>query len=163
MQRLHPPALPLTGGCPCEAVRFEVRAMPFLIFAWHCTACQRWSGSASVDSGQARRFCTDARRPKTLAPHRRPAAFESTYRFCADCGGRILGERADLPDIVTVRAGTLDDTSWVRPIAHIYLASAQAWEADFRTVRDALRRCRKTSVRERQWQELWKQIEAPVR
>jgi hypothetical protein len=43
MQRLHPPTLPLTGGCPCEAVRFAVGA---LIFACHCTECQRWSGSA---------------------------------------------------------------------------------------------------------------------
>jgi hypothetical protein len=32
------------------------------------------------------------------------------------------------PDVISVRAGTLDDTSWLRPIAHIYLRSAQAWQ-----------------------------------
>lgn len=44
--KLSPPVLPLTGGCPCEAVRFEVTAMPLLLYACHCTECQRWSGSA---------------------------------------------------------------------------------------------------------------------
>jgi hypothetical protein len=29
---------------------------------------------------------------------------------------------------VVVRAGTLDQTWWLRPIAHVYLRSAQAWQ-----------------------------------
>jgi hypothetical protein len=40
------PAFPLTGECTCEAVRFAVNAMPLLVYACHCTECQRWSGSA---------------------------------------------------------------------------------------------------------------------
>jgi hypothetical protein len=53
---------------------------------------------------------------------------QSTYWFCGDCGGRVRGERDARPDIRVVRAGTLDDTSWVRPIAHVYMRSAQSWE-----------------------------------
>jgi Glutathione-dependent formaldehyde-activating enzyme len=44
--KMKRPALPLTGGCPCETVRFECTAMPLLVYACHCTECQRWSGSA---------------------------------------------------------------------------------------------------------------------
>jgi hypothetical protein len=53
---------------------------------------------------------------------------ESTYWFCGDCGGRVYGERDARPDIIAVRAGTLDDTSWLRPVAHVYMRSAQPWE-----------------------------------
>jgi len=30
---------------------------------------------------------------------------------------------------VTIKAGTLDDRSWLRPIGHIWTASAQSWVA----------------------------------
>jgi hypothetical protein len=49
--------------------------------------------------------------------------------FCGDCGARIYGERAGRADIVNVRAGTLDDTSWLVPAAHFFTrgTSAQSW------------------------------------
>ncbi len=40
------PVLPLTGGCACGAIRYEITAMPYLLYACHCTECQRRSGSA---------------------------------------------------------------------------------------------------------------------
>lgn len=129
MSKLHAPPLPLCGGCPCEAVRFAVNAMPLLVYACHCTECQRWSGSAFSLSMPvaAASFALTRGRPR---PWRRTGAsgVESSHWFCGDCGGRIYGARDSRPDIIAVRAGTLDDTSWLRPMAHIYLRSAQAWE-----------------------------------
>jgi hypothetical protein len=53
---------------------------------------------------------------------------QSTYWFCSDCGGRVYGERSARPDLIAIRAGTVDDTSWLRPVAHVYMRSAQPWE-----------------------------------
>lgn len=160
MQRLCPPDLPLTGGCPCKAVRFAVTAMPLLVFACHCTECQRWSGGAFSLSMPVKSssFTLTSGIPKPWR-HTGASGFEGSYWFCADCGGRIFDQRSDRPDVVTMRAGTLDDTSWVRPIAHIYLRSAQAWERipnnaecfdqvpnDFLTLA-------------RRWQSLWLEME----
>jgi hypothetical protein len=129
MMKMKRPALPLTGGCPCGAARFEVTAMPLLVYACHCTECQRWSGSAFSMSMPvtATSFCLTRGEPK---PWRRIGAsgVQSTYWFCGDCGGRVYGERDARPDIRAVRAGTLDDTSWLRPVAHVYMRSAQPWE-----------------------------------
>ena len=47
--------------------------------------------------------------------------------FCGDCGGRLYGERAGRAEIVNLRAGTLDDTSWLVPVAHMFMKSAQPW------------------------------------
>jgi hypothetical protein len=59
--------------------------------------------------------------------HVSPSGIAVVSRFCADCGGRLYGERAGREEVVNVRAGTLDDTGWLVPVAHIYLKSAQPW------------------------------------
>ena len=37
---------PLTGGCQCDKIRYEVTEAPQLVYALHCTDCQRVTGSA---------------------------------------------------------------------------------------------------------------------
>src|ERR1700732_819570 len=104
MIEMKRPALPLTGGCPCEAVRFEVTAMPLLVDACHCTECQRWSGSAFSLSmpGASKSFRVVRGEPK---PGRRIGAMgvQSTYWFCSECGGRVFRERDAHPDITAIR------------------------------------------------------------
>jgi hypothetical protein len=48
--------------------------------------------------------------------------------FCGECSGRIYGERDSRPASVNVRAGTLDDTSWLVPAGHIFMRSALNWD-----------------------------------
>ena len=40
----------------------------------------------------------------------------------------MRGERETEPEVRIVRAGTLDDTSWLAPVAHFFVRSAQPWE-----------------------------------
>jgi hypothetical protein len=44
--------LPLTGGCGCGAVRFEIDAPLVGAVYCHCTRCQRRTGSAAAASGR---------------------------------------------------------------------------------------------------------------
>ena len=37
--------------------------------------------------------------------------------------------RGGKPEILTVRLGTLDDTSWLKPAGSIWMSSAQPWVA----------------------------------
>ena len=46
------PAFPLTGGCLCGGVRYEIDAAPVSASYCHCTRCQRRTGTAA--SAQAR-------------------------------------------------------------------------------------------------------------
>ena len=52
-------------------------------------------------------------------------------RVCPDCGTWVYGDprtRAQYSGMVrAVRAGTLDDTSWLRPTAHLFTRNAQPW------------------------------------
>lgn len=124
------PTFPLTGGCACGAIRYEITAMPHLVYACHCTECQRRSGSAFALNMPV---ATESLRIVKGAPKAWRNAGESGTTtiswFCGDCGGRIYGERDGRPESMTVRAGTLDDTSWLRPAAHFFMRSAQPWES----------------------------------
>ena len=123
-------AFPREGGCQCGAIRYVVNAAPILVFACHCTACQRRSGSAVVVSLIVPD--RDFRLTRgTLKPQARVAdsGAQLTHWFCAECGTPILGmARGTAPDVYqTVRVGTLDDVSGISPSVHVWTRSAQDW------------------------------------
>jgi hypothetical protein len=48
-------------------------------------------------------------------------------RFCPDCGSPIITEVDAMPGLAFIKAGTLDDTKWLKPTMELYCASAQQW------------------------------------
>ena len=40
------PSLPMTGGCSCGAIGYEITRFPLLLYTCNCTDCQTASGSA---------------------------------------------------------------------------------------------------------------------
>lgn len=46
--------------------------------------------------------------------------------FCPLCGTRLYHAPSRNPAVVNVKAGTLDDARWLKPVAHVWTASAQA-------------------------------------
>ena len=47
------PSFPLTGGCGCGAVRFELREPLVSASYCHCTRCRRRTGTAASANGRA--------------------------------------------------------------------------------------------------------------
>jgi hypothetical protein len=122
------PALPLTGGCLCGAIRYEISAHPLLLYACHCTNCQTQSGSAFAMNMPVATAAFLIVKGEPKGWHRlSPSGAEAASWFCGDCAGRIHGTRPSRPESVTVRAGSLDDTSWINPAAHMFVRSAQPW------------------------------------
>lgn len=122
------PTLPMTGGCSCGAIRYEIASFPLLLYTCNCTECQTASGSAfalnmPVATGD---FHILKGEPKGWR-RASPSGADVTSWFCGDCGGRIYGERKGRPETINIRAGTLDDTKWLVPVAHMFMRSAQPW------------------------------------
>jgi hypothetical protein len=116
------------GGCSCGAIRYRITSFPLLLYTCSCTDCQRASGSAFALNMPVltKGFHVLQGEPKGWH-HISPSGVQVTSRFCGGCGGRLFGERAGRAEIVNVRAGTLDDTSWIVPAAHVFTRSAQSW------------------------------------
>jgi hypothetical protein len=119
---------PQTGGCQCRAIRYEISAAPQLVYTCHCTDCQRLTSSAfslgMVLSEKAFQLSgVEPRRLQRTADSGRV----NTWLVCPECGSWVCGTPRD--GVVRVRAGTLDDTSWLRPTRHVWTRSKQNWIA----------------------------------
>jgi hypothetical protein len=119
---------PLTGGCGCGAVRFEVTEPPLGAIYCHCTRCQRRTGggssvSAGVPRGSVRIVHGEDRIRRWAPPGGSPKA------FCGECGSALWAEHRDGSGIPrAVRMGVFDEDPGVRPSAHQFTAYAASWE-----------------------------------
>ena len=122
------PKFPCEGGCVCGAVRYRLLEDPLELHVCHCLNCQTVSGSAFVlcMPVHARSLALMQGEPK-LFSFTSPDGLAKRNRRCADCGACLWGEIAAMPEVVALQAGTLDDTSWLEPIAHIFTSRAQPW------------------------------------
>jgi hypothetical protein len=77
-------------------------------------------------AGKVQGFPHSAGRAEWLASHL-TQRYGSDLAVCGTCGTRLYGERDGRPETVSLRAGTLDDTSWLAPVAHFFTRSAQSW------------------------------------
>ncbi len=122
------PGLPQRGGCMCGALRYEVSAPPVMIYNCHCTNCQKIGGAAFNTSvivpETALRFTAGA--PAKVVWTSDQGAVRRGL-FCGACGSRIVNGGEPSTGVFSLRAGTLDDASWVRPVGDTWTRSAQPW------------------------------------
>jgi hypothetical protein len=158
--------LPMTGGCGCGAIRYEITSFPLLLYTCHCTDCQTISGSAfalnmPVATAGFRVVTGEPKAWRRLSP----SGAEVISWFCGDCGGRLYGQRQSRPESINVRAGTLDDTAWLVPSAHTFTKSAQPWVQSQLLPADGAE-CHDTSSPDfrllaRKWRSLWPEFFPP--
>ena len=117
----------MTGGCLCGQVRYSANAEPAFVGVCHCKNCQKQTGTA---------FSVIVGIPKTaLSVQGRVKTFHDTgdsgqvmdRNFCPECGSPIFSDAAVMPGVAFIKAGTLDDTSWLDPKMHVYCDSKERW------------------------------------
>ncbi len=117
----------MSGCCLCGSLRYTADAEPAMVCVCHCKDCQRQSGTAFgtfVIIPKADLRITGASKDYVW---RGGSGETMSRRFCPDCGSAVAIDAAVIPDMILLAAGTLDDTSFVRPSRNIFCASAQAW------------------------------------
>ena len=119
----------VVGGCLCGAVRYELAVEPALVAVCHCTTCQKNTGSAfSLNlglPGDAVTISGDSL--VTYEDHSGASGKPFRRGFCGRCGSPIFGRGDAYAGLMFIKAGTLDDPSWVKPSAHIWCAEKQPW------------------------------------
>jgi hypothetical protein len=117
-----------TGKCLCGDIQYTCTAEPAFSGNCHCKDCQRSSGgpfipamlfpvSAVEISGTPKYFKSTADSGKVIE-----------RGFCRECGSQLFTRLEALPEMLGVKAGTLDDASRFRPQLNFYVASAQPWD-----------------------------------
>ncbi|MCP5367026.1 MAG: GFA family protein [Hyphomicrobiales bacterium] len=117
----------IEGGCLCGAIRYHSDAEPVLTAVCHCTHCQKQTGTtfsivvgvpgdALTVEGTMKVFVDDA-----------DSGGKVRRNFCPDCGSPIYSDTDGFPGVLFLKAGTLDDTSWLKPTAQVWTRSKQPW------------------------------------
>jgi hypothetical protein len=119
---------PRTGGCLCGAIRYAITAPITELRACHCIDCQRASGAHGTVAAFIPRagFALTQGQPKHYAKKADSGRTLIRY-FCGDCGSQLYSHRETTPELLGVRAGTLDDSSDLKISTHIWTKSARPW------------------------------------
>jgi len=118
---------PLTGGCLCGGVRFEV-SEPLVSSGYcHCTRCQRRTGTAASVSARiapgSMRVVSGDELIRSYVPDEGFAKV-----FCSACGSALWSRHPDDPDFISIRLGAFDEDPGIRPEYRQFVAYAAAWE-----------------------------------
>jgi hypothetical protein len=121
------PQLPLTGGCLCGAVRYEISEPLVSAGYCHCTRCQRRTGSAAAASARIAPGSLHVLSGPELVRSYEPAdGFAKD--FCGACGGALWSRSPSDADWLSVRLGTFDGDPGIRPTYRQFVDYAAAWE-----------------------------------
>lgn len=121
----------MDGQCMCGSLTYTVDegTEPMMAVVCHCTDCQRQSGAAfsinialdenafHLNGDTVGEFETTSE--ETQTPVQR--------KFCTNCGSPIISVIGSMPGVIAIKAGTMNDTSWVAPEAEVWSRSKQGW------------------------------------
>lgn len=117
----------IQGGCLCGQVRYDSDFEPEMTGVCHCPDCQRQTGTA---------FSIVVAMPlEALKVEGEMAVYTTTGEtgaevhryFCGRCGSPIHSQPDVTPGMIFLKAGTLDDTSWLTPGFEMFCDTAQPW------------------------------------
>ncbi|WP_425010623.1 GFA family protein [Paracoccus alkanivorans] len=118
----------IVASCLCGSVRISCGTPAGPAAYCHCEDCRRCTGSAftvslpfradgfRVISGETDSFTKVA-----------DSGHELTRHFCPNCGSPLYTSSPKHPDLVYVKAGTLDNSALVQPAYQSWCQSKVAW------------------------------------
>ena len=118
----------ITGGCLCGRIRYEVSQPVRSIIACHCKNCQKASGAGASHNALVPKSAVTitAGQPKLFADTAQSGNILKRY-FCGDCGSPIYSQRANAPDMMVLKVGTLDVPGDMKLAMNIWTNSARPW------------------------------------
>ena len=118
----------IVGGCLCGNVRYRSDAEPVMTAVCHCSHCQKQTSSSfSILVGVPKGTLHIEGEPLAAYETQGESGQPIIRKFCPNCGSPVVSDVTVTPDLVWIKAGTLDDTSWLQPQVHWWRDSAQPW------------------------------------
>lgn len=118
----------ISGGCLCGAVRYRCTAEPVAAGHCHCHDCRSSSGTGHCSHlALPRQSVTTSGETKT---YEAPADSGNVVGrvFCPTCGSPVYSLNSGMPDLMFIRASSLDDPEVFQPQMVVYAARAPSWD-----------------------------------
>ena len=119
---------PFSGGCRCGAVRYTCESEPLRVVHCFCTDCQKLTGTQMSTNAIVPEAAFKVTKGKATQYDTVGDSGQKVHRFfCSTCGGSLWSKPDVISGVVIIKVGSMDDASWVKPAASIYLDSAPKW------------------------------------
>lgn len=115
------------GGCQCGELRYQYEGEPLTCYACHCTDCQTSTGSAFTLSMIVNSQDIQITKGEAKIMTFNHNGHEVQRYLCGHCGSTIWIVATGNATFTALKPGTFDDTKWFKPVAHLWLRSAQPW------------------------------------
>jgi hypothetical protein len=118
----------LSGRCLCGSVRYEYTGEPEEATYCHCDDCRRATGGAytvgvltraaalSIVTGRVKGYTTTGDSGNTI-----------TREFCPECGSPLFTRAQAYPNLVWIKAGSLDEPELIEPSYQTWTQCAVPW------------------------------------
>lgn len=119
----------IKGSCLCGQVSYSTtQSEPSMMAICHCKDCQKQNGAAfsvnvlvptntiTFEGSSLSKYVMDGKSGTPV-----------TRNFCGNCGSPLSTELDAFGELSAIKAGTLDDSSWVKPGVQIWCDTAQPW------------------------------------
>jgi hypothetical protein len=117
----------IEGGCLCGNIRYSGETDILLTAVCHCINCQKQSGAAFSTNFAVAENSVKFSGNLSLYEDKGDSGKRVNRYFCNQCGSPLYSQSEMLEGLTILKAGTLDDSSWIKPDTAIYCDSAQAW------------------------------------
>jgi hypothetical protein len=116
--------MPITGGCLCGAVRYEITGPLLDAGNCHCSMCRKGHGAAFATYANLNPAEFQWTRGEEFVSHYESSA-NATRIFCSVCGSTLGASTAGKIDSVTL--GTVEGNPGIVPRSHIFVGSKAPW------------------------------------
>jgi hypothetical protein len=119
---------PASGRCLCGDFTYEFdRDTVISAHHCHCKDCQKMTGSGKATIVLVPTEALNSHGELNTFTVTGTDGAHVTRGFCPRCGSQVLSYVEEMPTTRFVKAGTLDDSSWVRVDSSFWGSSAEPW------------------------------------
>jgi hypothetical protein len=119
---------PATGGCLCGAFKYQFdRDQIVSAHHCHCKDCQKITGSGKATIIMVPTEALQAEGELKSYTVTGTDGGHVTRDFCPTCGSPVISYLEEMPALRFVKAGSLDDSSWVTVDSSFWSSTAEPW------------------------------------
>ncbi len=117
-----------SGSCQCGEISYSFNQNKIIsAHHCHCKDCQRSTGSGKATIIFIAKKNIDIKGEPKYYEVKGSSGSHVRRGFCANCGSGILSYTKELSHIVFIKAGTLEDSSWLKIDSNFFTDSAHDW------------------------------------
>ena len=117
-----------SGGCLCKKITYKLEKSHVIsAHHCHCRDCQKSTGSGKATillipneslqiNGELKYYTVTG-----------SAGSNISRGFCAECGSPLISFVKENPDIKFIKAGSIDDSSWINTESNFWSSTAKSW------------------------------------